>query len=116
MKTTRIILAAAAFVLPLALATTAVAGDDKNMSSTEKVKKMDTDGDSRLSLAEFTAGGHKTADDFAKFDINGDGYVTDEEIDVGKERGMTAGEKKDVRAKARPVPTTNPKSPKPPTP
>ena len=92
----------------------AFAGDD-NMSSTDKVSKMDLDGDSRLSLSEFTAGGHKTADDFAKYDVNGDGYVTDEEIDVGKERGMTPGEKKDVRAKGRPVPTTNPKSPEPAT-
>ena len=112
MKTIRIIIATATIALPLAFASTAMAGDGK-MSSTEKVKKMDTDGDNRLSQAEFTAGGHKTADDFAKFDINGDGYVTDEEIDTGKERGMTAGEKKDVRAKARPIPTTNPKSPEP---
>ena len=91
----------------------ALAGDGEKLSSTEKVKKMDVDGDSRLSLAEFTAGGHKTADDFARYDISGDGYVTDEEIDAGKERGMTPGEKKDVRAKAKPVPSTNPKSPEP---
>lgn len=108
MKTIRILLATSA----IAFAGAVMAGDG-NMSSTDKVKKMDVDGDSRLSLAEFTAGGHKTADDFGKYDINGDGYVTDEEIDAGKERGMTAGEKKDVRAKARPVPTTNPKSPEP---
>ncbi|WP_052632107.1 hypothetical protein [Pseudoxanthomonas suwonensis] len=90
----------------------ATAGDG-NLSSTDKVRKMDTDGDSRLSLAEFTAGGRKTADDFARYDINGDGYITDEEFDAGKERGMTPGEKKDTRAKARPVPSTNPKSPDP---
>lgn len=90
---------------------TAVAGD--KMTSTEKVHAMDTDGDNRLSLAEFTAGGRKTADDFAKYDVNGDGYVTDEEIEVGKERGMNPGEKKDARSKARPVPTSNPKSPDP---
>ena len=93
-----------------AFAGTAVAGDG-NLSSTDKVKKMDLDGDQRLSLAEFTAGGHKTSADFARYDVNGDGYVTDEEIDVGKERGMTPGEKKDARAKARPVPTSDPKSP-----
>jgi hypothetical protein len=98
---------ALAFVATIA-AGAAIAGD---MSSTEKVKKMDADGDNRLSLAEFTAGGRTTADDFARYDVDGDGYVTDEEIDIGKERGMTAGEKKDVRAKARPVPTTYPKSP-----
>lgn len=108
MKTIRIMFATAT----LAFAGAAIAGDG-TMSSTDKVKKMDLDGDNRLSLAEFTAGGHKTADDFAKYDINGDSYVTDEEIDAGKERGMTPGEKKDVRAKARPVPTTNPKSPEP---
>ena len=110
MKTARILLASAAF----AFASAAMAGDS-NMSSTDKVRKMDMDGDSRLSLSEFTAGGHKTADDFGKYDVNGDGYVTDEEIDVGKERGMTPGEKKDVSAKGRPVPTTNPKSPEPAT-
>ena len=108
MKKLPLVLASAA----IAFAGAAFAGDD-NMSSTDKVRKMDMDGDSRLSLSEFTAGGHKTADDFGKYDVNGDGYVTDEEIDVGKERGMTPGEKKDVRAKARPVPTTNPKSPEP---
>lgn len=110
MKKIPLVLASAA----IAFAGAAFAGDD-TMSSTDKVRKMDLDGDSRLSLSEFTAGGHKTADDFAKYDVNGDGYVNDEEIDVGKERGMTPGEKKDVRAKGRPVPTTNPKSPEPAT-
>ena len=110
MKTLRILFATTAF----ALAGAAMAGDG-NLSSTDKVRKMDTDGDNRLSLTEFTAGGHKTADDFGKYDVNSDGFVTDEEIDVGKERGMTPGEKKDVRAKAHPVPTTNPKSPEPTT-
>ena len=98
----------------IAFAGIAFAGDD-NLSSTDKVRKMDIDGDGRLSLAEFTASGHKTADDFARYDVNGDGHVTDEEIDVGKERGMTPGEKKDARAKGRPVPTSNPKSPEPAT-
>ena len=109
MKTTCIMLAAVA----IAFAGAAMAGDGDTLTSTEKVRKMDIDGDNRLSLAEFTAGGRKTADDFARFDIDGDGYVTDEEIDTGKERGMSPGEKKDVRAKARPVPATNPKSPEP---
>ena len=109
MKKTSLILASAV----VAFATGVAVAGDENMSSSEKVEGEDLDGDTRLSLAEFTAGGHKTADDFAKFDINGDGYVTDEEIDAGKERGMTPGEKKDVRAKARPIPTTNPKSPEP---
>lgn len=115
MKTTRTLLATALIALPFALATTAIAGSE-DLSSTEKVKVMDMDGDNRLSLAEFTAGGRKTAEDFARFDVNGDGYVTDEEIDVGKERGMTPGEKKDARAKAHPVPTTDPKSPEQPPP
>ncbi|MBO9717390.1 MAG: hypothetical protein J7507_11435 [Pseudoxanthomonas sp.] len=95
---------------------TASAGNE-TMTGAEKVQKMDTDGDSRLSLAEFTAGGHKTREDFAKFDVDGDGFVTAQEFDVGKERGMTPGEKKDVRAKTRPAPTTQPKSPEsPPSP
>jgi len=111
MKTLTTLLALAA----LGLAAPALAGDGKDgdMTSTEKVRKMDTDGDNRLSLSEFTAGGKKTADDFARHDVNADGFVTDEEIEVGKERGVTPGEKKDARAKARPIPTTNPKSPDP---
>jgi hypothetical protein len=115
MKTFRTILAAATIAAPIAFAAAAIAGNE-DLTSTEKVKVMDRDGDNRLSLAEFTASGRKTAQDFARFDVNGDGYVTDEEIDVGKERGMTPGEKKDVRAKAHPVPTTDPKSPEQPPP
>ena len=92
---------------------TALAQDPHTPTSTHKVDKKDTDGDGRLSMAEFTAGGRKTAEDFAKYDVNADGYVTDEEMEVGKERGMVPGEKKDARGKAHPVPTTNPKSPDP---
>jgi len=92
---------------------TALPQDPATPTSTHKVDKKDTDGDGRLSMAEFTAGGRKTAEDFAKYDVNADGYVTDEEMEVGKERGMVPGEKKDARGKAHPVPTTNPKSPDP---
>ena len=91
----------------------ALAQDPHTPTSTHKVQKMDTDGDGRLSMAEFTAGGRKTADDFAKYDVNADGYITDEEMEVGKERGMVPGEKKDARGKAHPIPSTNPKSPNP---
>ena len=81
----------------------ALAGDTHTPE--EKVKMLDTDMDNQVSLAEFTAGG-KTQDDFAKMDVDGNGYVTAAEMQVGKERGMTAGEKKDTRSKAKPQPTT----------
>jgi hypothetical protein len=71
----------------------------------EKVKMLDTDMDNQVSLAEATAGG-KTQEEFAKMDINGDGFVTAAEFQVGKERGPTPGEKKDVRSKVKPQPTS----------
>jgi len=104
---------AGSFACGSAMAGDTAADNPHKPSSTAKVQKLDVDGDGRLSLAEFTAGGQKTADDFAKYDVNADGYVTDEELEVGKERGMVPGEKKDARGKAHPVPTTNPKSPNP---
>lgn len=71
----------------------------------EKVKMLDTDMDDQVSLAEFIADG-RTEQDFAKMDVDGNGYVTAAEFQVGKERGPTAGEKKDVRGKAKPQPTS----------
>ncbi len=86
-----------------AIAGLAFAGDAHTPE--EKVRMLDTDADGQVSLAEFTAGG-KTKEEFAKMDIDGNGYVTAAEFQVGKERGPTAGEKKDTRSKAKPQPTT----------
>ena len=96
-----------AFTAAMAVAGIASAGDKG--TTQDKVKMLDTDGDGQVSLAEYKAHG-KTEADFAKVDVNADGYATVAEMEVGRERGMTAGEKKDTRAKAYPVPTTNPKS------
>ena len=98
---------AVAFTATMAFAGIACAGEG---TATDKVKKLDTDGDGKVSLTEFTAHPGKTEADFAKYDVNADGYATVAEMEVAKERGPTAGEKKDTRAKAYPVPTTNPKS------
>lgn len=87
----------------IAFSGVAFAGDTHTPE--EKVKMLDTDMDNQVSLAEFTAAG-KTQDEFAKMDINADGYVTAAEMQVGKERGPTAGEKKDVRSKVKPQPTS----------
>ena len=102
------LLTALAFTTAMALAGIASAGEQGTVE--DKVKMLDTDGDGQVSLTEFTAHEGKTAADFAKMDVNADGYATVAEMEVGKERGPTAGEKKDTRAKAYPVPTTNPKS------
>ena len=50
----------------MAFAGTAFAGEGG--TPTDKVKKLDTDGDGQVSLAEFTAHPGKTAEDFAKVD------------------------------------------------
>lgn len=103
-RTTRLVLV----VSTLLFAGSAWAGGDK--TTEEKVRLLDTDADGRASLSEYTRHEGKTAEDFAKLDVNADGYATVAELEVAKERGPTAGEKKDTRAKAYPVPTTNPKS------
>lgn len=98
-----------AFAFTAAMAIAGLASAGEHGTTEDKVKMMDADADGQVSLAEFTAHG-KTEADFAKVDVNGDGYATVAEMEVGKERGPTAGEKKDTRAKAYPVPTSNPKS------
>lgn len=99
-----------AIALPMAMALSGMAAAGEPGTTQDKVLMLDTDGDGQLSLAEYTAQGDKTEADFAKIDVNGDGYASATEMEVGKERGTTAGERKDTRAKAYPVPTTNPKS------
>jgi len=49
-------------------------------------KSMDTDGDGKISKAEFDSA-------FAKMDINGDGFLSSEEFGIGK-RGAMEGARK----------------------
>lgn len=67
---------AAAVAASVALSGTALAGD---MNSAEKIKKMDTNGDGRLSAAEHEAGAREM---FMKMDTNKDGSVTAAEMDA----------------------------------
>jgi len=89
------------------LAVAGLASANENATTTDKVGMLDTDMDGQVSLAEYTASG-KTQEDFAKIDVNADGYVNAAEMEVGEERGPIPGEKKDSRAKAKPQTTTIP--------
>jgi len=53
------------------------------MSSADKIKEIDTDGDGRISAAEHEAGSQKM---FAKMDANADGKVTDAEMQAGHDK------------------------------
>jgi Ca2+-binding EF-hand superfamily protein len=57
------------------------------MSSAQKIKVIDTDGDGALSAAEHSAGSEKM---FAKMDTDKDGSLTAAEIQAGHEKMMTA--------------------------
>ena len=46
----------------------------------EHWKKLDTDGDGRVSLAEAKANAPRMAEHFAQIDTNGDGFITPEEM------------------------------------
>ena len=46
----------------------------------EHFKRIDTDGDGRISLAEAQANAPRLAEHFAQVDANGDGFVTPEEL------------------------------------
>ena len=100
MKTLHTLLITAAAV---AFSGAAFAGD--NWTPEEKVKKMDTDMDNQVSLAEFAAAG-KTQDEFKKMDMDGNGYVTAAEVKAGKDRAPAAGDKKDTGGMNKPQPTT----------
>jgi len=70
--------------LAAAMAFAAAASANHHGSTAEKIQMLDTDGDGRVSQAEFTAKDGKTAADFARIDTNRDGYVTAAEMDAYK--------------------------------
>ena len=73
----------------LALSGAAIAGD---MSSAEKIKKMDTNGDGKLSAAEHAASSREM---FMKMDTNKNGNVTVAEMDASHKRMMKDHSKMD---------------------
>lgn len=62
-------------------------GSHKMMSSAEKIKTMDKDGDGALSAQEHAAGSRSM---FGKMDADKDGNLTAAEVKAGHEKMMTA--------------------------
>ena len=60
-------------------------GDKMKMTSAEKIKKIDTDGDGAISAAEHDAA---SAQMFTKMDADGDGNLTAAEMKAGHEKEM----------------------------
>jgi Ca2+-binding EF-hand superfamily protein len=62
--------------------------DDKSghMSSAEKIKVIDTDGDGKLTAEEHAAGSRQM---FSKMDTDGDGKLTAQEMKTGHEKMMS---------------------------
>lgn len=83
---------AAAIAAAVSLSGAALANE---MNSAEKIKKMDTNGDGRLSAAEHEAGAREM---FMKMDTNKDGSVTAAEMDASH-KSMMKGHKKSDEAK-----------------
>jgi Ca2+-binding EF-hand superfamily protein len=52
----------------------------------EHWKKLDTDGDGKVSLAEAKANAPRLAEHFTQIDANGDGFITPEEMKAAHER------------------------------
>ena len=52
----------------------------------EHWKKLDTDGDGRVSLAEAQANAPRLAEHFAQIDTNGDGFISPEEMKAAHQR------------------------------
>lgn len=61
----------------------------KTMSSEQKIAKMDTNNDGKLSAAEHAAG---TKQMFGKMDSDGDGSLTAQEMRDGERKQMTASD------------------------
>lgn len=61
----------------------------KMMSSEQKIAKMDTNNDGKLSAAEYTAGSKQM---FSKMDKDGDGALTAQEMREGRRSEMTASD------------------------
>lgn len=59
--------------------------DRQKMSSAEKIKQIDTDGNGSISAAEHTAGSQKM---FARMDANSDGKLTAAEMQAGHDTAM----------------------------
>lgn len=55
------------------------------MSSADKIKEIDTDGDGRISAAEHAAGSAKM---FTRMDADSDGKVTQAEMQAGHDKAM----------------------------
>ena len=51
----------------------------------EHFKKIDTDGDGRISLAEAQANAPRLAEHFSQIDANGDGFITPEEMKAARQ-------------------------------
>lgn len=69
-----------AIAAAMAVAGFASAADNK--TTAEKIRMLDTDGDGRVSAAEYTAKDGKTQADFARIDTDGDGYASSAEMEA----------------------------------
>ncbi len=61
----------------------------KTMSSEQKIAKMDTNNDGKLSAAEYSAGAKQM---FTKMDKDGDGALTAQEVREGQRSMMASDE------------------------
>jgi Ca2+-binding EF-hand superfamily protein len=59
---------------------------ERGQRMAEHWKKLDTDGDGRVSLAEAKANAPRLAEHFAEIDANGDGFITPDEMKAAHER------------------------------
>jgi len=69
--------------------------EKKRMSASEKIEKMDTDDDGKVSLEEYRAAKEARLEKwFGKMDADGDGFVTAEELEAKKKQHCHRSEKK----------------------